>query len=335
MISVKNVSKSYIKKVKTGFLKSKKMDHEAVKNLNLEIKEGQIVGLLGINGAGKSTTIKMLSTLLKPDKGSITIDGMDVLKDAKKIKMLINMIVGGERALYWRLSAKENLRYFGKMYGLSDEKLNEKIEELIDFVGLMESQDDPVEGYSKGMKQKLQIARGLINDPKYLFMDEPTLGLDVSTAKKIRGAVKHLAKEENKGILLTSHYLSEVEELCDYIYVINRGKMILEGPPEKILSLLDIASHNYIFSIKASKKEYAKIIDRLNLLKEVDLVDEKLISEGQYELKLNSQEKVETLLLNIILQEATLDNYSYQKATLEDAMLNISERLENEYENIS
>ncbi|MEM5597276.1 ABC transporter ATP-binding protein [Niallia circulans] len=146
------------------------------------------------------------------------------------------MIAGGERMLYWRLTGSENLRYFGKLYQLSGLELEKRIAYLLDQVGLKEAKDIPVELYSKGMKQRLQIARGLINDPKYLFLDEPTLGLDAPVAKQLRGLVKNLAKQEDKGILLTSHYLEEVEELCDRIYIIEKGSIILDGTPEKIIS---------------------------------------------------------------------------------------------------
>ncbi|MEK4654301.1 MULTISPECIES: ABC transporter ATP-binding protein [unclassified Niallia] len=236
MIEAKGISKYYTVKKRKNFFRSEKQVVCAVKDLNISIKEGEIVGLLGLNGAGKTTTIKMLSTLLNPTDGQITIDGFDAVKEAMKVKKHINMIAGGERMLYWRLTGSENLRYFGKLYQLSGLELETRIAYLLDQVGLNEAKDIPVELYSKGMKQRLQIARGLINNPKYLFLDEPTLGLDAPVAKQLRGLVKDLAKQENKGILLTSHYLEEVEELCDRIYIIEKGSIILDGTPEKIIS---------------------------------------------------------------------------------------------------
>ncbi|MDR4316727.1 sodium (Na+) ABC transporter ATP binding protein [Niallia circulans] len=236
MIEAKGISKYYTVKKRKNFFRSEKQVVCAVKDLNISIKEGEIVGLLGLNGAGKTTTIKMLSTLLNPTEGQITIDGFDAVKEAMKVKKHINMIAGGERMLYWRLTGSENLRYFGKLYQLSGLELEKRIAYLLDQVGLKEAKDIPVELYSKGMKQRLQIARGLINDPKYLFLDEPTLGLDAPVAKQLRGLVKNLAKQEDKGILLTSHYLEEVEELCDRIYIIEKGSIILDGTPEKIIS---------------------------------------------------------------------------------------------------
>lgn len=234
MIEVKNVSKSFIIKEKRGFLSSNKSTLKAVDDLSIIIKKGEITGLLGINGAGKTTTVKMLATLLEPTEGTIIYDG--IIKKKHIIKNKINMIAGGERMIYWRLTARENLRYFGSLYGLYGKSLNERIGYLLNITGLEDKADIPVEKYSKGMKQRLQIARGLINDPDYIFLDEPTLGLDIQIAKDIRELFKKLAKENNKGILLTTHYMEEVEELCDYIYLMNKGKLIKEGTTTEIIN---------------------------------------------------------------------------------------------------
>lgn len=235
MIEAKGLRKTYTISKKTGFLRKEKQKVKAVNGIDLTIHEGEIVGLLGLNGAGKTTTIKMLCTLLNPTEGTITIDGHDAVAESMKVKNLVNMIAGGERMLYWRLTGAENLRYFGKLYGLRGKELEGKITNLLREVGLTEAADTPVERYSKGMKQRLQIARGLINDPKYLFLDEPTLGLDAPVAKQLRETVKNLAKQQQKGILLTSHYLEEVEELCDRVYIIEKGRLILHDTPQKII----------------------------------------------------------------------------------------------------
>lgn len=237
MITVNNLKKTYETKVRKGFLKYDKVSVEAVKGIDLQIREGQIVGLLGINGAGKTTTIKMLSTLLLPSQGTITVDGIDAVKNAAEVKRKINMVAGGERMIYWRLTGRENLWYFGQLYNIEDKELNKRIDNLLNIVGLSEKGDIPVERYSKGMKQRLQIARGLINNPNYIFMDEPTLGLDAVIAKELRSHIKRIAYSEGKSILLTSHYLQEVEELCEYIYIMDQGKIIAEGSPKKLSQL--------------------------------------------------------------------------------------------------
>ena len=193
-------------KEKSGLFgsKQKRVIH-AVKDISLEIPQEKIIGVLGINGAGKTTTIRMLASIIAPTSGSLTMNGVDAVKNHLWIKERINVISGGERNLYWRLTAKENLRYFGSLYGLSGDDLNKRIAYLLRTVGLEEAANVPVERYSKGMKQRLQIARGLINDPIYLFMDEPTLGLDIVIAKEIRNLVSDLAHKEGRGILLTTH----------------------------------------------------------------------------------------------------------------------------------
>ena len=223
-----NLAKNYVIKESALFGRKKKIV-SAVKDITLEIPKGQIIGVLGINGAGKTTTIRMLASIIAPSSGTLTMNGVDAVKNHRWVKERINVISGGERNLYWRLTAIENLKYFGSLYGLSGVKLKEKIAELLKIVGLEEAEDIPVERYSKGMKQRLQIARGLINDPEYIFLDEPTLGLDIVIAKEIRTMIKELAQEGKKGVLLTTHYISEAEELCDYIYVLDKGRMIARG----------------------------------------------------------------------------------------------------------
>ncbi|MBZ9685565.1 ABC transporter ATP-binding protein [Clostridium estertheticum] len=234
MLIAENLKKVYVSNIKKGFFKTEKTYVEAVKGINFKIGEGQIVGLLGINGAGKTTTIKMLSTLLTPTGGIITIDGMDAVKNSAAVKKKINMVAGGERMLYWRLTGRENLWYYGQLYNIEDNKLKKAIDYLLELVGLKESENIPVERYSKGMKQRLQIARGLINNPSYIFMDEPTLGLDAAIAKELREHVKRIAHEEGKSILLTSHYMPEVEELCEYIYIMDKGSIIAQGTPKEL-----------------------------------------------------------------------------------------------------
>ena len=237
MIRVDHLKKIYETKIRKGFLKSEKTYLEAVKDISMEIEKGKIVGLLGINGAGKTTTIKMLSTLLLPTSGSINVDGTDAVRRPMDVKRKINMVAGGERMIYWRLTGRENLWYYGQLYGIGDKILSERIDELLDLVGITEKQDVPVENYSKGMKQRLQIARGLINDPDYVFMDEPTLGLDALIAKELRQHVKKIARDDGKGILLTSHYMAEIEELCDYIYILNKGAILAEGTAKELAKL--------------------------------------------------------------------------------------------------
>ena len=253
-------------KEKSGLFgrKQKRVIH-AVKDISLEIPQEKIIGVLGINGAGKTTTIRMLASIIAPTSGSLTMNGVDAVKNHLWIKERINVISGGERNLYWRLTAKENLRYFGSLYGLSGDDLDKRIAYLLRTVGLEEAANVPVERYSKGMKQRLQVARGLINDPIYLFMDEPTLGLDIVIAKEIRNLVSDLAHKEGRGILLTTHYISEAEELCDYIYILDKGRIIAEGTKEQLKGLLAYEP-KVVTSVQEPSLEEAliEIINRCN-----------------------------------------------------------------------
>ena len=300
-IIARHLVKDYILKEKKGlFARGQKKVIHAVKDLSLEIPQGKITGVLGINGAGKTTTIRMLASVIAPTSGSLTMNGVDAVKNHLWVKERINVISGGERNLYWRLTAKENLRYFGSLYGLSGASLNEKIADLLETVDLEEAADIPVERYSKGMKQRLQIARGLINDPEYLFMDEPTLGLDIIIAKEIRRLVQELAREKKKGILLTTHYIREAEELCDYIYVLDKGKIIAQGTREELKELFMYKPQLLIQVKPSDDQEY------LALLKE----------EGEK----TADEQVLNLLMEHQIQ---VEGLSVQEPELEEVLMKI------------
>ncbi len=211
----------------------------AVVDLNLEVQPGELVGLLGPNGAGKTTTVKMLCTLLTPTEGHAWIRGLDVVKDANKVRKIVNMVAGGERMLYYRLTGRENLRYFAELYDVPTSEVKKRVQQVLDLVGLSDRADDEVEKYSKGMKQRLQIARGMINDPQVLFLDEPTLGLDVDIAKELRGFIrKQLVDEQGKTVLLTTHYLAEAEEMCDRVSFIFKGKIVSTGTPGELSRII-------------------------------------------------------------------------------------------------
>lgn len=235
-ILAEHVSKIYQTRKRQGLLRSIREEKLAVNDLSFHLPPGQVIGLLGLNGAGKTTMIKMLSTLLLPTSGQITLDGLDVTRHTRAVRKRINMIAGGERMVYWRLTGRENLWYFAQLYDVEPRGLQGRIDQLLEQVGLRDAADTVVERYSKGMKQRLQIARGLINDPAYLFLDEPTIGLDAPIARDLRRMVSRLAKE-GKGVLLTSHYLKEVEELCSYIYVIDHGVLVAQGSPDQLKAL--------------------------------------------------------------------------------------------------
>jgi ABC-2 type transport system ATP-binding protein len=214
----------------TGTLRRRWKNVEAVRGVNFQIEQGELFGLLGPNGAGKTTTIKMLITLLIPTKGTARVLGHDVVKDAREVRRRIGYVFGGERGVYERLSGYDNLRYFAELYGVSPREIRPRIGSLLELVGLEGREHERAEGYSRGMKQRLHIARGLLHDPPVLFLDEPTIGLDPVGARELRATIGSLA-EAGKTILLTTHYMFEADALCDRIAVINRGEIVAEGTP--------------------------------------------------------------------------------------------------------
>ena len=210
----------------------------AVDHINVSINKGELFGLVGPNGAGKTTTIKMLCTLLLPTGGEAWIDGHSVVEERNKVREKINVVLGGERALYWKLTGRENLWAFSRFYNIPSRTANKRIKEVLELVELTERADDRVERYSKGMKQRLHIARALLNDPELLFLDEPTLGLDPDGARKIRQYIKALVAEKRTTVLLTTHYMYEAEEMCDRVAIINKGKIIALGTPQELKALV-------------------------------------------------------------------------------------------------
>ncbi|NJP89563.1 ABC transporter ATP-binding protein [Nonomuraea sp. FMUSA5-5] len=207
----------------------------AVDGLNLVVPQGRVTGLLGLNGAGKTTTIKILATLLRQTEGTVRIGGLDPVRQPHAVRKRINLIAGGERMVYARMTGRENLWYFGQLYDIPSRVLKPRIDELLDLVGLTDAAGTRVERYSRGMTQRLSIARGLVNDPDYLLLDEPTLGLDAPIARDLRKVVAELARG-GKAVLLTSHYLAEVEQLCEHVYVIGDGRHLAEGTPAELIA---------------------------------------------------------------------------------------------------
>ncbi|MFZ5818232.1 MAG: ABC transporter ATP-binding protein [Bacillota bacterium] len=227
-IEVCDLSRSY--RTTTGFLRRQARLVEAVRGINFTVNQGEVFGLLGPNGAGKTTTIKILATMLLPTGGTARVLGRDVAREAEVLRPRINVIFGGERSLYWRLTARQNLQYFCDLYRVPAEQAARRIPELLELVGLTDAADRRVETYSKGMKQRLQIARGLVNRPEVLFLDEPTIGLDPVAAYELRRLIAALA-QQGTTIILTTHYMFEAEQLCDRIAIIDRGRIIaLESP---------------------------------------------------------------------------------------------------------
>lgn len=205
---------------------------KALDGVSISIREGEIFGLLGPNGAGKTTIIKILTTLLLPTSGEAYVGGFSVVKEANKVRNIINLVSGGETPGYGILTVSENLWFFSQLYGLPSSVAKEKIKRLTVDLDFKKYATTRMAKLSTGFKQRMSLARGLLNDPKILFLDEPTLGLDVLTAKRLRTYVIDWAKREKKGtILLTTHYMAEADEMCDRVAIINNGKILACDSP--------------------------------------------------------------------------------------------------------
>ncbi len=220
-----------------GIFRRSKKEVVAVDGISFQVNSGELFGLLGPNGAGKTTTVKMLTTLLLPTSGSAHVLGYDIVNDPDPVRGRIGFIFGGERGLYWRLSGYDNLRYFASLYHVDPDVSKERIPYLLDLVRLQDRAQEKVEGYSRGMKQRLHIARTLLHEPEVLFLDEPTIGLDPVGARELRQVIRDL-QAEKKTILLTTHYMFEADALCDRIAVINHGKIIALDTPIALKGLV-------------------------------------------------------------------------------------------------
>jgi ABC-2 type transport system ATP-binding protein len=250
-----------------GTIRRRTKEVVGVDGISFDVREGELFGLLGPNGAGKTTTVKMLTTLLIPTSGSATILGHDIVRDAEAIRPQIGFIFGGERGLYWRLSAKDNLRYFADLYHVDPDIARRRIKELLELVGLTGRENERVEGYSRGMRQRLHVARCLLHDPQVLFLDEPTMGLDPVGARELRQVVKNLVSQE-KTVFLTTHYMFEADALCQRVAVINHGRIVALDTPEGLkrhvedLSVIEVE----VFGIAPT------MVDSLRQLADVDTV---------------------------------------------------------------
>ncbi|GIN63406.1 ABC transporter ATP-binding protein [Robertmurraya siralis] len=244
-------------------------DKKAVDDVNLYVNKGESVGLLGPNGAGKSTTISMISSLLKPTSGDVLFNGNSIIKNPAEIRRVLG-VVPQEIALYEELSAHENLNFFGEIYKISKGDLESRIQEVLEMVGLQHRQKELIKTFSGGMKRRINIAAALLHQPKVLILDEPTVGIDPQSRNHILETVRKLNEQYETSILYTSHYMEEVEQLCDRVYIMDHGSIVASGNKSELLSIL---SNDDTFHVQLSKRS-EKLIDAVRLIKDVRQVDE-------------------------------------------------------------
>ncbi|HTX93281.1 MAG TPA: ATP-binding cassette domain-containing protein [Anaerolineales bacterium] len=235
-----------------GSKKEKKIRKEliALSGVNLQVGRGELFGLLGPNGAGKTTLIKILTTLLAPTSGQACVAGHDVIKEAVRVRPLINMVSGGESSGYGLLTVRENLWMFSQFYGVPSKEAYDRIDELLKRVGIYDRRHTKSSDLSTGLRQKMNIVRGFLTDPDVLFLDEPTLGLDVGASREVRGLIREwLDEDKRRTLLLTTHYMVEADELCDRVAIINHGRVLACDTPAALKQRLQ---KDALFEIETS-----------------------------------------------------------------------------------
>lgn len=319
VIEVANLKREYVSA--KGWVRRKQEVVKAVDGITFDVQQGEIFGLLGQNGAGKTTTIKMLITLLAPTSGICRVLGHDTFGEERKIRSRINFIFGGELGVYRRLSARDNLRYFANLYHLDTAFAEKHSSDILELVGLADKADLLVETYSKGMIQRLQIARGLINDPEIIFMDEPTVGLDPLGARMLRDVIRKL-KAQGKTVMLTTHYMFEADELCDRIAIINNGRLVALGTPAELKRNVQGLSTMEI-TVASSSDALLNQIRAIQGVKSVSSVDN---GKGtSITVKHLSDADVSGKALGILGQEK-IHSFTHKDLTLEDAYIQLVEK---------
>ncbi|MFQ5911031.1 MAG: ABC transporter ATP-binding protein [Thermoplasmata archaeon] len=317
IILVEGISKIFTSKErKKGGKRIKKV--EALKDVDLEIIDGEVFGLLGPNGAGKTTLIKCLTTLLLPTSGTAWINGFNLQKEENMVRASIGCMLMGERGLYWKLTGRENLDYFGALYYIPKAVRKKRIDYLVDLLDLSEFVDRTVETYSSGQKMIFAFAKSLINDAPILFLDEPTVTMDVHAARKLRGIVKTL-NEDGHTIIYTTHLMAEADELCDRVAIIDRGEIIALGPPSELKSSIPQES---VIDVEGVIPESAR--NRIVRIAGVKTAVIKDAANGKTKLGIicdNSRKALPRIIETLVEEEASIEYINPQDVTLEDVFI--------------
>jgi len=306
----------------------------ALAGVDLQVDEGEVFGLLGPNGAGKTTLIRILSTLLLPTSGHASIAGYDVAKEPEKIRPLINMASGAERAGYEFISAKGNLWFFSQLYGISGEDFRRRVNALSNQLELGEYIDKKVYALSTGYRQRMTIARAFINEPKVVFMDEPTIALDVMTARKIRDFLAEEAHSSKRTIFLATHNMAETEAICDRVAIIDKGKILVCDTPDNLKRTFGTPAYVVEVSPPPNTME---IFTSIRGVKGVTTTLDQERGLARVKLVVEDQEAVDSVLKNLAAANIRLLSSWRQEPTLEEVFVNLVGRgfTERELENAS
>ncbi|NPA22791.1 MAG: ABC transporter ATP-binding protein [Crenarchaeota archaeon] len=292
-------------------------DIEALRGVSFTVRRGEIFGLLGPNGAGKTTTIHILTTIIRPTSGYAEVAGFDVVKYPDEVRKRIG-VVFQDITLDLNLTVYENLWLHGKIYGIPGNELRRRIDEVLELIELKEWRDKLVKYLSGGMKRRVEIARALLHKPEILFLDEPTLGLDPNSRVKIWNYVRMLRKEHNITILLTTHYMEEAEQLCDRIAIIDRGKIVAEGSPDELKSIIG----REIIYVKFVGTPPVPLLKTLEHVREV-----KLIEGGKLEIVVDNAPKALPEIIEVFHKSnVQIEEVSYKRPTLNDVFVYLTGR---------
>ncbi len=295
----------------------------ALEGVNLDIQHGEMFGLLGPNGAGKTTLIKILATLLLPSTGTASINGLDVVTDVTAIRRQISMVSGGETSGYGLLTVEENLWMFARFYGLDNRVARERIHAMLEIVGLADRKRTKISDLSTGLRQKMNFVRGFISDPTIVFLDEPTLGLDVSAAREVRGFVrKWMSDHPERTVLLTTHYMAEADELCDRLAIIDRGRLLALDTPQNLKRGLQ---REAIFHLKV--EPLGPRPSREDMIESVPGVRQVSVSEQNghtaLSLILEAEDALSGVLTHLTGRGSSLISLEKREPTLEDVFINL------------
>lgn len=292
-------------------LSKKYKNVQAVSGVNMYLEKGEIVGLLGPNGAGKSTTISMLSSLITPSSGDVRLHNESIVKQPGKIRHILG-VVPQEIALYTDLTAEENLQFFGKIYGLQGATLKQRINEVLEQIGLTDRRKNLVKTFSGGMKRRLNIGVALLHTPEIIIMDEPTVGIDPQSRNYILETVKRLNREQGMTVLYTSHYMEEVEFLCDRIYIMDQGHIIASGTKEELKNILS-SENTIIIKVERIQDEFIRFLKADPHTRQVQVQDQKISiivpkEENLFQAITHYAEETKTKLISIEVQAPTLED---------------------------
>jgi ABC-2 type transport system ATP-binding protein len=295
----------------------------AVDGVSLQIHQGEIFGLLGPNGAGKSTTIRMLCTLLEPTEGTARVNGYEITKQANLVRQNLGTLLAGERSIYWKLTARENLEYFAALFHLPPETAKKRVNALLERLELVSRADDLVEKFSTGMKQRVAIGKALVANPPILLLDEPTLGLDPQAARNLRELIADL-KREGHTILLTTHYMEEADQLSDRIGIIDQGKIIALDTPAR---LKDRIQQKDVIRLEIAGW-HEGLGERIQAVPGIEkLIAHRMGEESLWEVSLhadNSRAVLPGIIEKVNYNGTRLVNMNIQKPSLEDVFINLT-----------